>query len=161
VTDLADKVREEVHRVDFGLRLIIVWKCIKATLMIALGVTALVLAQRDLQALALDVVTFLRIDPARPFVAKVLAKLTGLTSTHVVLIGVGALVYAGILALQAWGLHRRRMWAEWLTVIVTSSLIPIEIYEVIRHASLAKAIALGVNIAIVMYLLRHRWLFRR
>jgi uncharacterized membrane protein (DUF2068 family) len=79
----------------------------------------------------------------------------------VVLIGAGALVYAGILALQAWGLHRRRMWAEWLTVIVTSSLIPIEIYELIRHATLAKAIALGVNIAIVMYLLRHRWLFRR
>jgi uncharacterized membrane protein (DUF2068 family) len=51
------------------------------------------------------------------------------------------------------------VWAEWLTVGVTASLIPFEIYELVSHATLGKVLALIANVAIVIYLLRHRWLF--
>jgi uncharacterized membrane protein (DUF2068 family) len=138
---------------------IIVFKVIKAVLLVGVGITALALAHSDLHAIGGDLVAWLGIDPARPTVEHFLAMLTGLTPGKIRAIGAGAMVYAGVLVLEAWGLHGRRVWAEWLTVIVTSSLIPLEIYELVKHATGGKVIALAVNVAIVIYLLRHRWLF--
>lgn len=52
------------------------------------------------------------------------------------------------------GLFYRKRWAEWLTVIATSLLIPLEVYELVRHPSLLKAGGVAVNVAIVIYLYR-------
>jgi uncharacterized membrane protein (DUF2068 family) len=159
MSKLADAVEHEVHRPDFGLRAIIVFKCIKAALLLGLAIAAFALAHGDLHHAAAEVVHWLGIDPARPSVEHALAKLTGVSPRKVTIVGSGALMYAALMLLEAWGLHRRRVWAEWLTVIMTSSLIPFEIYELASHATLGKVIALIVNVAIVIYLLRHRWLF--
>ena len=52
------------------------------------------------------------------------------------------------------GLFYRQRWAEWLTVVATSLLIPFELYEVVRNPSLLKAGGIAVNIVIVIYLFR-------
>ena len=52
------------------------------------------------------------------------------------------------------GLLLRKMWAEVLTVIVTTSFIPLEIYELVVHRSWAKAAVIVVNVGVVLYLLR-------
>ena len=51
-----------------------------------------------------------------------------------------------------------RVWAEYLTVIATSLLIPFEVYEVVRAPSLVKTGGIVVNLAIVAYLV---WNLRR
>jgi uncharacterized membrane protein (DUF2068 family) len=160
MTKLGEVVEHEIERPDFGLRVIIVWKVVKACLLAAVGITALVLYNNDLHDVGAGVVHWMGIDPAGPRVAKALGKLAGMTPGRMVAVGAGALGYGVVLAVEAWGLHQRRVWAEWLTVIVTSSLIPLEIYELAKHATVGKVIALVVNVAIVMYLLRHRWLFK-
>jgi uncharacterized membrane protein (DUF2068 family) len=43
-------------------------------------------------------------------------------------------------------------WAEWFTIIITSSLVPLEIYELIRHPTVSKFLVLIINIAVVVYL---------
>lgn len=43
--------------------------------------------------------------------------------------------------------------AEWLTIIITSSLIPLEIYEIYLHFAVAKVALLVLNIGIVVYLI--------
>jgi uncharacterized membrane protein (DUF2068 family) len=58
-----------------------------------------------------------------------------------------------LFAIEGWGLWREKRWAEYLTVIVTASLIPLEIWEIIRHLTWLKVAALALNIAIVLYLL--------
>jgi uncharacterized membrane protein (DUF2068 family) len=45
-----------------------------------------------------------------------------------------------------------KRWAEWFSVIITSSLVPFEIYEIYRHPTVLKVGALLVNIAVVVYL---------
>ena len=50
------------------------------------------------------------------------------------------------------GLWLDQLWAEYLTVIATSLLVPFEIYELVRHPSAWKAGGIVVNIAIVVYL---------
>ena len=158
---VTETVKTEVERVDFGLRVIIVWKAIKAVLLYALGIAAFALVHSDIQQLGEDLVAWLGIDAGRPTVAHSLARLDGLTPHRISIIGIGAILYATVMAIEAWGLHQRKLWADWLTVIVTSSLIPLEVYELAKHPSIGKVIALAVNIAIVLYLLRHKWLFRK
>jgi hypothetical protein len=50
------------------------------------------------------------------------------------------------------GLWLRRRWAEYLTVIVTGSFIPLEIYEIVEHFTVLRVVVLAVNVAIVIYL---------
>jgi uncharacterized membrane protein (DUF2068 family) len=46
-----------------------------------------------------------------------------------------------------------KRWAEWFSVIITTSLVPVEIYEIHRHPSAIKGLVLVINIAVVLYLL--------
>ena len=41
----------------------------------------------------------------------------------------------------------RRRWAEWLTTIITASLIPLEVWELIRNPTIGAALVLVANIA--------------
>jgi uncharacterized membrane protein (DUF2068 family) len=160
LSELAEKVKEEVQRPDFGLRLIIIWKAIKAVLLFGLGIGAFAVVYRDVESLAHTFVAWLGVDVGHPYVERALHKLAGLTPKRITLIGIGAVIYSCVLAAEAWGLHQRKVWAEWLVVGLTSALVPLEVYELFHRASLGKAVALVVNIAVVLYLLRHRWLFR-
>ena len=56
------------------------------------------------------------------------------------------------------GLWKGKRWAEYLTVIATSALIPFEVYELARRLTMVRVSALVVNVAAVIYLvyrLRH------
>ena len=152
-------LKEEVQRPDVGLRLIIVWKFVKAAVLCALGITAFALVHSDIHALALRTVRWLGLDPAGHRVARAIAIVAGLTPDRIAEIGVGAIIYACVNVLEGWGLHRRRTWAEWLTISLTSLLVPIEIYELARYPSAGKVATLVVNVLIVIYLARHRFLF--
>jgi uncharacterized membrane protein (DUF2068 family) len=60
---------------------------------------------------------------------------------------------------EAVGLWRQRRWAEYLTLIATSALLPLEVYELVRGITALKVVALVVNLAIVVYLLVAKRLF--
>src|SRR5437763_15540633 len=71
--------------------------------------------------------------------------------------GIGA--YGLLEGAEAVGLWFQRRWAEYLTFIATSALLPLEIYELTKTVSPLKMIALLINIAIVVYLLFAKRLF--
>jgi uncharacterized membrane protein (DUF2068 family) len=50
------------------------------------------------------------------------------------------------------GLALRKTWAEYLTIISTASLLPLEVYEIAKRADAARIVVLLANIAIVVYL---------
>ena len=60
--------------------------------------------------------------------------------------------YGLLFIVEGAGLLAARRWAEWLTVIATTSLIPLEVWKLARHATLPSFVTLAVNIAIVVYL---------
>jgi uncharacterized membrane protein (DUF2068 family) len=70
-----------------------------------------------------------------------------------------ALVYAAVEGLEAVGLWYGKRWAEYLTLIVTASLLPVEVYEMAHHATPFKVIAFILNVAVVVYLLYAKRLF--
>lgn len=159
--NVKDKVEAEIHRPDFGLRVIIVWKLVKGALLLAVAITALLLRHSDIHAVGVGLVEWLGLDPASPRMTHWLDKLLSLDASSMMKLAAGAFAVGALMFFEAWGLHRRKKWAEWLTIIVTASFIPLEVYHLVHHPSLGKVLTLVANLAIVAYLSRHRWLFRR
>lgn len=75
------------------------------------------------------------------------------------LVGAVFLVYALVEGIEAFGLWYQRRWAEYLTLLVTASLLPLEVYELVQRLSVLKTMTLLINIVIVAYLLYAKRLF--
>jgi uncharacterized membrane protein (DUF2068 family) len=135
------------------LRLIALFKLVKAALLIAVGVGALKLLHKDVAGAVEHWVELLRLDPNNHYIDTALEKASNLTPDKIRELGLGSMVYAGLFLTEGIGLWLEKRWAEWLTVVITSSLIPIEIYEIYRHPTAIKIAVLLINIAIVAYLL--------
>jgi uncharacterized membrane protein (DUF2068 family) len=134
------------------IRLIAAFKLLKAILLIAMGVGALKLLHQD-AADALDRwAATLGFDPGNQYVDNALQKLANLTPDKIKVLGIGSFVYAALFLIEGIGLWMVRRWAEWFTVIVTSSLVPVEIYEIHRHPSPVKILFLMINLAVAGYL---------
>ena len=59
----------------------------------------------------------------------------------------GTFIYAGIFLVECVGLALQRRWAEYFTIIDTSSFLPIEAYELARRVSIGKSAAFMINLA--------------
>jgi uncharacterized membrane protein (DUF2068 family) len=86
-------------------------------------------------------------------------ELFTLRSSRLHLFAAIALVYAVVEGVEAVGLWYAKRWAEYLTLIVTASLLPVEVYELSEHATPFKILAFIVNVAVVAYLLYAKRLF--
>ena len=67
------------------------------------------------------------------------------------------IAYTAVVLTEGIGLWMRRAWAEWLTLMVTSSLVPFELWELITRPPgrrLALGATLVLNLLIVWYLAR-------
>jgi len=135
------------------LRLIAVFKFLKAAMLIALGVGAFRLLHKDVGDVVEHWAEALRIDPANRFVDAVLAKASNLHPLQIKKLGLGSFLYATLFLAEGTGLWLQKRWGEWLTVIITSSLVPVEIYEIYRRPSAVKAAVLVINLGIVGYLI--------
>ena len=134
------------------IRLIAAFKLLKAILLIAVGVGALKLLHQD-AAGALDRwAAMLGFDPGNQYVDSALQKLANLPPNKIKGLGVGSFVYSGLFLIEGIGLWMVRPWAEWFTAILTSSLVPVEIYEILRHPGPVKILVLIINVAVVGYL---------
>lgn len=140
---------------DRLIRLIAIFKFLKAASLIALGVGALRLLHRDLGHELEHWIRALRFDPGQHYLDIALAKASNVTPDQIKKVGVGSFIYAALFLTEGTGLWLRKRWGEWVTVIITSSLVPVEIYEIYRHPGWVKVVVLALNVAVVIYLLYH------
>jgi uncharacterized membrane protein (DUF2068 family) len=140
---------------DGLLRLIAIFKFLKAGLLIALGIGLFRLLHKDVGDVLEHWCEALRLDPGSHFVNLALEKAAHVRPEQVKKLGLGSFLYAGLFLVEGTGLWLRKRWGEWLTVIITSSLVPVEVYEIYRHFSFVKVGVLALNVAIVIYLIYH------
>jgi uncharacterized membrane protein (DUF2068 family) len=86
-------------------------------------------------------------------------RLVTLQSGTIRIVALVAAAYAVLEGLEAVGLWFMKRWAEYLTFVATTALLPVEIYELTKRISPFKVIALVVNVAICVYLLFAKRLF--
>jgi uncharacterized membrane protein (DUF2068 family) len=141
---------------DDGLiRLIATFKLLKAGLLIALSIGLFKLLHKDVGDVLEHWCEALRLDPGNRFVDLALEKAARVSPEHIKKLGLGSFLYAGLFLAEGTGLWLQKRWAEWLTVIITSSFVPVELYEIYRHSSYVKMVVLALNLAIVVYLIYH------
>ncbi|MDB4952593.1 MAG: putative rane protein [Myxococcales bacterium] len=151
---------------DSLIRIIGAFKLVKALLLTAVSVTALSLIHGDPASHVASWMSALGFDPENLYVNEGLQKIEHADPQKLKEVGIGSLVYAALFMTEGVGLLLRRVWAEYLTVIITMSFIPFEIYEMIEHESWRKGALIAINVAIAVYLvLRLRrdkhWPFNR
>ncbi len=137
------------------LILIALFKLVKALLLIGAGIGAIKLLHRDVASTVLRWVDILRVDPDNRFIHRILSRVLFITPAQLKAAGAGTFVYAGLLLTEGTGLLLRKRWAEYFTIITTGVLIPLEVYEIVRHLTAAKIAVLVINVAIVIYLVVH------
>ncbi len=133
------------------LRLIAIFKLCKAALLIAVGISVLKLVHGGSDTLERWVAT-LALKPGAHYLDEAIGKLASIPADRLKDAGFGSFVYAGLFLTEGLGLWLRKRWAEWFTVIITASLVPIEIYEIVHHPTVSKVIVLAINVAVVVYL---------
>jgi uncharacterized membrane protein (DUF2068 family) len=138
---------------DRILRLIAVFKFLKSAMLIALGVGAFRLLHKDLGEVLAHWAMAFRVDPGNRFVDAALAKVSNLRPQQIRELGLGSFLYAALFLTEGTGLWLQKRWGEWLTVIITGSLLPVEIYEIFRRANWAKLGVLAINVGILWYLI--------
>ncbi len=88
-----------------------------------------------------------------------LDKLLSLRAGTLDELGIALLLYALLEGLEAVGLWLTKRWAEYLTFIATTLLIPLEIYEIIHRGTVLKVVGLLINLAVAAYLIVAKRLF--
>jgi len=141
-----------VRSSSVALLLIAVFKLLKAALLIAVGIGALKFLHRDIAAAVMHWTEVLRVDLDNQIVHRILAKLVGVTPRQLKELSVGTFIYAGLFSIEGVGLLLRKRWAEYLTIITTGLLVPLEVFELARHFTIGKLVVLFVNVLIVLYL---------
>jgi uncharacterized membrane protein (DUF2068 family) len=74
-------------------------------------------------------------------------------------VGIALLAYGVLEGVEAIGLWLTKRWAEYLTFLATTILLPLEVYEIIHRGTVLKVVGFLVNLAVVIYLLFDKRLF--
>lgn len=137
-----------------GLWLIAVFKLLKGVALLGIGVGALRLLHKDLAAEVEHWINLFRVDPHNHYIQLLLEKLRFLDARRLKELGIGTFIYSAIFLTEGVGLALGKRWAEYFTIITTSSLLPLEIYEIAKRINFVRTAALAINVAIVIYLVR-------
>jgi uncharacterized membrane protein (DUF2068 family) len=139
-------------RRDRGLLLIGVFKLVKSALLIAVGVVVLLQLKSNSVRTLVDWALHLRIDPDNALIHAALERLFRLDRKKLEALGIGTFIYAAVFATEGIGLLLAKRWAEYVTLGVTISFIPIECFELAKQPSAMKAATIAINVAVVIYL---------
>ena len=150
---------EHPHNVhDRGLLAIAAFKLVKSVFFFCVGMGALHFVGKDMGDEALKFAHILHQDPEHKFVALILKKVDLIDNHRLRQIGFGTFAYSALALTEGIGLLLERTWAEYLTLILTVSFVPWEMYELVRHATWVKAGLFAINLAVLGYLV---WLLHR
>jgi uncharacterized membrane protein (DUF2068 family) len=130
-------------------------KLLEAALFVLLGVGVIRMLHKDLVDEVTRLVVALRFDPEGRFVSVLLDKVALINPLRLKEISAAAFAHAGLDILEGVGLILRKIWAEFVTLVVSALFLPLEFFELVRHVTWIRIGIAGVNVAVVVYLIFH------
>jgi uncharacterized membrane protein (DUF2068 family) len=146
-------VRRTEQESGLGFRIIGAMKLASALLLGVAGFGIFRLLNRDLGEALEHIASRLHLDPENRLVHEIVYRAAGIDRAHLKALGAGTFFYALLEGLEGVGLLLRRRWAEYLTVIATGLLLPLEVYEIARKPNALRVGVLLANLAILAYLI--------
>lgn len=144
---------------DLGFILIAFIKFFNGLLLLAVGIGALSLINQDLTALITHWADVWQINDESELFHTLLLKAGLVRTKHLAWVSVITFFYSALMFTMGVGLWFETLWGEYLTVIVTASFIPYEVYHHFRTVNALSFTILAINTATVIYLvwrLAHR-----
>jgi uncharacterized membrane protein (DUF2068 family) len=142
------------HSHNAWLILIAAFKLTQALLFVAIGVGALRLLHQDVNDVLARLADHLRFDPESRFVNFILEKAALVDDRLLRRIGTAVFIYAALDLTEGIGLYLEKVWAEYLTLAITASFLPLEIFELFRRITVIRVALLVVNVLVFFYLLK-------
>lgn len=136
------------------LLLIAGYKGLQALLFIAVGVGAFRLLHKDIDDVLTQVAYALRFNPESRIVNFLLEKATLVNDPVLRRIGAAAFCYAGLSLAEGIGLYLEKAWGEVLTLAITASFLPWEVFEIFRRLTWVRVSMLVINVLVFLYLLK-------
>lgn len=143
---------------DRGLLLIGLFKLTKSIFFFCVGMGAIHLLHKDLGDVVMRIAMALKFDPESRFVSLLLDKVDLIDVHRLKLISLGTFAYSVVALTEGVGLVLEKVWAEYLTLILTISFLPWELYELARRPNWFRLSLLLINLAVLAYLV---WLLQR
>ncbi len=143
---------------DRGLLLIGMFKLLKAVFFCCVGFGAIHMIQKNLGSELLRLVVAFRRDPEGRLVQLMLEKADLVDAHRLRQIGVGSFAYSALALTEGVGLMLQKVWAEYLTLVLTVSFLPWELFELATRPSWVRFGVLLTNLAVLGYLI---WLLQR
>ena len=143
----------KIHKSPWVLRLIALEKFLRGALLMIVGIKLLTLVGDNVHQWAVDLVQQHGVDLGHRWVQSGLDKLRGVSDNQVEAFGIVAFLYSLLMMVEGVGLWLGYRWAEYVTIVSTSLLMPLEIYEMGEKFTFVRLGLLIVNIAIVVYLI--------
>jgi uncharacterized membrane protein (DUF2068 family) len=143
-------------KASVALRSVAVFEAAKGAIVLLLGCGVFDLIHKNLDDIAERVAEVLRVNPEGKL-SYLFVKLASHTTDRTLwVLAFGALVYAAVRWIDAYGLWREREWAQWFALLSTALYLPAELYWLLRHPSLLKCGVLVTNIFILLFMLTLR-----
>lgn len=143
---------------DLALRSIVLYKIVKSAVALAAAVVLLALLPFGLPDWLEHLAVRLRHHFVQAWTVHLADWLVRHVSRHRIELSIAALFIDGTLTgVEGWSLKRRYWWGPWLVVVASGGLLPVEVYEWLRHPRVGRALLFVVNLAIVLFLARHAW----
>lgn len=130
----------------------------KSALFFGIGVGALHFLHKDLGDEVVRLATALKFDPESRFVSVMLDKVDLIDAHRLRQISLATFGYSALALTEGVGLMMEKVWAEYLTLILTLSFLPWELYELVRRPDWFRLALLLINLAVLAYIL---WLLQR
>lgn len=136
------------------LVLIAAYKLMQAVLFLAIGLGARHLLHKDVGDEFAALVDHLRFNPESRLVNFILDKAELVHDPLLRRIGLLAFCYSALSMVEGIGLYLEKVWAEYLTLAITASFLPWEIFEIFRRLTLIRVSLLAANLLVFFYLLQ-------
>jgi uncharacterized membrane protein (DUF2068 family) len=154
MTDSPSRISPPHRRHNTGLILIAAYKLGQALLFTAVGIGLFRLLHRDIGDVLERFAFHLRFSPESRFVNFLLVKSSLLDERLLKRIVEIFFIYAGLDLVEGIGLYLEKTWAEYLTLAITASFLPLEVYEVFNKLTLIRAGLLVINALVFLYLFK-------
>jgi uncharacterized membrane protein (DUF2068 family) len=126
----------------------------KGMLFLVVGLGLLKLLHRDVDEIVGGWIEAAGFSLENANVVELLKRLDLVTDSQLWTLSGVTFLLAAVFFTEGIGLFYRQRWAEYLTVVVTASFVPFEIFELLKKFGPIKAMILVINLVILFILVR-------
>ena len=139
-----------------GVRTVAIFEFAKGLLLLLAGLGILRWRHRDIWGVAESFLEFFHLNPHHRYVGVFIDLVYRIRDVRLWEIALVAFLYAILRFVEGYGLWYTRPWAEWLAIASGSIYIPFEVADIFHKPHPMRFLILGVNVAIVLYMVMLR-----